>query len=80
MGWLAANGSRLAGGLVVAYLFVPVVVIVAFSLNSPEGKFNFVWKRIEPDTVRIAGCAGEPVPAAITVSVAPAIVSKPRSK
>jgi spermidine/putrescine transport system permease protein len=49
MGWLAANGSRLAGGLVVAYLFVPVVVIVAFSLNSPEGKFNFVWKDFSLD-------------------------------
>jgi spermidine/putrescine transport system permease protein len=34
---------------VVAYLFVPVVVIVAFSLNSPEGKFNFVWKDFSLD-------------------------------
>jgi spermidine/putrescine transport system permease protein len=42
--WLTGNGVRLAGGLVVAYLFIPVAVIVAFSFNSPVGKFNFVWK------------------------------------
>lgn len=42
--WLADNSVRIVGGLVVAYLFLPVVVIVLFSFNKPIGKFNFVWK------------------------------------
>lgn len=31
-------------GLVLVYLFLPIFVIVAYSFNSPAGKFNFVWK------------------------------------
>jgi len=31
-------------GLVLGYLFLPIFVIVAYSFNSPAGKFNFVWK------------------------------------
>jgi spermidine/putrescine transport system permease protein len=30
--------------LVLGYLFLPIVVIVAYSFNQPAGKFNFVWK------------------------------------
>ncbi len=30
--------------LVLGYLFLPIGVIVAYSFNSPAGKFNFVWK------------------------------------
>jgi len=42
-GW---RGRLLDGtaGLVLAYLFLPIFVIVAYSFNRPEGKFNFVWK------------------------------------
>lgn len=42
-GW---RGRLLDGtaALVLAYLFLPIFVIVAFSFNRPEGKFNFVWK------------------------------------
>ena len=50
--WLADNAVRIVGGLIVAYLFVPVVVIVAFSFNDPEGKFNFVWKGFSLDAWR----------------------------
>ncbi len=28
---------------VLCYLFLPIVVVVAFSFNEPAGKFNFVW-------------------------------------
>lgn len=48
-GWLIDNSVRIVGGLVIAYLFLPVVVIVAFSFNKPEGKFNFVWKGFSLD-------------------------------
>lgn len=33
------------GGLVLVYLFLPILVIVAFSCNEPAGRFNFVWRR-----------------------------------
>jgi spermidine/putrescine transport system permease protein len=33
-----------AAVLVLGYLFLPIFVIVAYSFNSPAGKFNFVWK------------------------------------
>jgi spermidine/putrescine transport system permease protein len=29
---------------VLAYLFLPVVVVVAFSFNDPVGRFNFAWQ------------------------------------
>ncbi|MBI3270277.1 MAG: ABC transporter permease [Planctomycetes bacterium] len=44
-------GSRWGGrllelyaGLVLLYLFLPILVIVLFSFNRPDGRFNFVWK------------------------------------
>jgi spermidine/putrescine transport system permease protein len=43
-------GSRLILGaapiftmLAIAYLLVPVLVMIAFSFNDPPGRFNFVW-------------------------------------
>jgi spermidine/putrescine transport system permease protein len=30
--------------LVLAYLFLPVVVVVIFSFNNPAGRFNFAWQ------------------------------------
>jgi spermidine/putrescine transport system permease protein len=33
-----------AAGLVLLYLFLPIVVMVLYSFNEPAGKFNFVWK------------------------------------
>jgi spermidine/putrescine transport system permease protein len=29
--------------LVLVYLFVPIVVVVAFSFNDPKGRFNYTW-------------------------------------
>ena len=44
-------GRTLAGwalpiytGIVVAYLFLPIVVMVAFGFNDPRGRFNFTWQ------------------------------------
>jgi spermidine/putrescine transport system permease protein len=31
-------------GLVVAYLFVPIAVMIAFGFNDPQGRFNFTWQ------------------------------------
>ncbi len=35
--------------LVLVYLFLPIAVIVLYSFNRPEGKFNFVWKAFSLD-------------------------------
>jgi spermidine/putrescine transport system permease protein len=40
------------GGLVLLYLFLPIFVIVLYSFNRPEGKFNFVWKSFSLDAWR----------------------------
>ena len=34
---------------VLVYLLLPITVIVLFSFNTPEGRFNFVWKRFSFD-------------------------------
>jgi spermidine/putrescine transport system permease protein len=31
-------------GLVVAYLFLPIAVMIAFGFNDPEGRFNYAWE------------------------------------
>lgn len=31
-------------GLVIAYLFVPIVVMILFGFNDPKGRFNFAWQ------------------------------------
>lgn len=30
--------------IVVAYLFLPIVVMIAFGFNDPRGRFNFTWQ------------------------------------
>jgi spermidine/putrescine transport system permease protein len=40
------------GGMVLLYLFLPIFVIVLYSFNRPEGKFNFVWKAFSLDAWR----------------------------
>lgn len=38
--------------LVLAYLFLPIGVIILYSFNKPEGKYNFVWKAFSLDAWR----------------------------
>ena len=35
---------RVVDGLVLIYLFVPILVIIVFSFNDPKGKFNYTWQ------------------------------------
>jgi spermidine/putrescine transport system permease protein len=37
---------------VLLYLFLPIFVIIAYSFNKPDGKFNFVWKAFSLDALR----------------------------
>jgi spermidine/putrescine transport system permease protein len=38
--------------LVLVYLFLPIGVIILYSFNRPEGKYNFVWKAFSLDAWR----------------------------
>ena len=40
------------GALVLLYLFLPIFVIILYSFNRPEGRFNFVWKAFSLDAWR----------------------------
>jgi spermidine/putrescine transport system permease protein len=35
---------RIVAALVLLYLFIPIFVIVLFSFNNPQGKFNYTWQ------------------------------------
>ena len=35
---------RIIAGLVLFYLFLPILVIIVFSFNNPQGKFNYTWQ------------------------------------
>ena len=35
---------RIVAGLVLLYLFLPILVIILFSFNKPAGKFNYSWQ------------------------------------
>jgi len=41
--WLKDHAIVVYGGLAIAYMLIPIVVIAVFSFNDPEGKFNFTW-------------------------------------
>ena len=38
--------------MVLAYLFLPIFVIILYSFNRPAGRFNFVWKAFSLDAWR----------------------------
>jgi spermidine/putrescine transport system permease protein len=41
--WLREHAVNIVGGLVVAYLLIPIVVILVFSFNDPAGRYNYTW-------------------------------------
>ena len=42
--WLKRNGIVIYGGLAIAYMLIPIALIIVFSFNDPAGKFNFTWQ------------------------------------
>jgi spermidine/putrescine transport system permease protein len=42
--WLRRNGILIYGALAIAYMLIPIVLIIVFSFNDPAGKFNFTWQ------------------------------------
>lgn len=43
MRWIRKNIIGAIAILVLVYLFIPITVVIAFSFNKPEGKFNLQW-------------------------------------
>jgi spermidine/putrescine transport system permease protein len=41
--WLREHAVNIVAGLVVAYMLIPIAVILVFSFNDPAGKYNFTW-------------------------------------
>jgi spermidine/putrescine transport system permease protein len=41
--WLRENAIVIYGVLAIAYMLIPIGLIVVFSFNDPAGKFNFTW-------------------------------------
>ena len=42
-GWLREHAINIFAGLVIAYLLIPIAVIILFSFNDPAGKYNYTW-------------------------------------
>lgn len=41
--WLREHAVSIVGGLVVLYLLIPIAVILLFSFNNPQGRYNYTW-------------------------------------
>jgi len=42
--WLKKRALNIYAGFAIAYLLIPIAVIIAFSFNNPAGKYNFTWE------------------------------------
>jgi spermidine/putrescine transport system permease protein len=42
--WLREHAIVIYGALAIAYMLIPIGLIVVFSFNDPAGKFNFTWQ------------------------------------
>jgi spermidine/putrescine transport system permease protein len=41
--WLREHAVNIVGALVVLYLLLPIAVILLFSFNDPQGRYNYTW-------------------------------------
>ncbi|MGH2961497.1 MAG: ABC transporter permease [Solirubrobacterales bacterium] len=42
--WLREKAITIYGTLAIAYMLIPIAVIVVFSFNNPLGRYNFTWE------------------------------------
>jgi spermidine/putrescine transport system permease protein len=42
--WLREHALIIYAALAVAYMLIPIALIIVFSFNNPQGKFNFTWE------------------------------------
>ncbi|MFI0214463.1 ABC transporter permease [Streptomyces lydicus] len=47
--WLRRNIITIAGLATLAYLVLPNVIVMVFSFNKPNGRFNYQWQRFSTD-------------------------------
>ena len=47
--WVRRHGLTVYALLAVAYLMLPIVVVILFSFNKPKGRFNYVWQEFTLD-------------------------------
>jgi spermidine/putrescine transport system permease protein len=50
--WLRKLGRTSLGVVALgalAYLFIPIVVVIVYSFNKPQGKYNYVWHQFSLD-------------------------------
>jgi len=48
--WLREHAITIYGMLAIAYMLIPIAVIIAFSFNDPAGKYNFTWQGFTLDS------------------------------
>ncbi|MDP2288405.1 MAG: ABC transporter permease [Actinomycetota bacterium] len=59
MRWIRRNIIGAIAILVLVYLFIPIAVVIAFSFNKPESKFNLTWNEFSLDAwTQICGVPG----------------------
>jgi spermidine/putrescine transport system permease protein len=42
--WFRKNAIVIYGALAITYMLIPIALIIVFSFNDPQGKFNFTWQ------------------------------------
>jgi spermidine/putrescine transport system permease protein len=42
--WLREHALTIYGVLAIAYMLIPIAVIIVFSFNDPLGRYNFTWE------------------------------------
>ncbi|WP_426500779.1 ABC transporter permease [Streptomyces sp. D54] len=47
--WIRRNLVVIAGLLTLAYMIVPNIVVMVFSFNKPNGRFNYAWQQFSLD-------------------------------
>ncbi len=47
--WLRDHAITIYGVLAIAYMLIPIGVIMVFSFNAPKGKYNFTWQGFSVD-------------------------------
>ncbi len=76
--WIAEHAVILYAGLALFYLFLPVLVVFAFSFNAPAGRYNFQWNHFSLNAWRnVCGVPGmcEAVSLSLKVALLATVVS-----
>jgi len=59
MRWIRKNLVGVIAILVLVYLFIPIAVVIAFSFNQPDSKFNLTWNEFSLDAwTQLCGVPG----------------------